>query len=311
MTFIYPECTTIHVAEPNIAYRREVVRYLELIHTTFSGQTLFDFMRRAKKTVTIMPGSADPLNALTTPAGFSEDAERIAKRADEIAMARHIDPDTAFEIATREDKAYNEKVRALYEKGQPEMKMVEFKFPDVLGGRIIRLMVPNITNIGTGGGTDIEIRYHPAGFRQAMVNTRRVPLALGPGEVLFHELVHALRMMLGIYRGDNVWEEIKMDGFEEFCSILAANIYRSERGFQHMRLHHETPGPDPVTHKQTIDAVQLPASIADAAAYYKFFKPDIDKWFNTQRDFCVALAHSKARFNPLRVAAGELGIPVP
>jgi hypothetical protein len=41
----------------------------------------------------------------------------------------------------------------------------------------------------------------------------------GPGEVLFHEMVHAMRRMLAKRTSETVREDLRMDDFEEFCSI--------------------------------------------------------------------------------------------
>jgi hypothetical protein len=165
-------------------------------------------------------------------------------------------------------------------------------------------MVPT-ADTGVGGGIDVQLNYHPAAWRQMIKNTGGIPLALGPGEVLYHELVHALRSMAGVFLDDNVLERWDMDSFEEFCSIVAANMYRSARGFKTLRYDHGWQS----NKAPWRGASELPQELADPAKYYERFKPQIVKWFNNQRDFCVALAESCAPFNPMAVAADDLGIP--
>jgi hypothetical protein len=97
-----------------------------------------------------------------------------------------------------------------------------------------------------------------------------------------------------------------MYSFEEFCSILAANMYRSARGFKTLRYdHHVTAEAAP-----WLGTTPLPPELANSKRYYQEFKPEIVKWFNTQRGFCVALAGSRAPFNPMAVAAADLKIAV-
>jgi hypothetical protein len=99
------------------------------------------------------------------------------------------------------------------------------------------LMVPT-GSVGVGGGSPVTIEYHPANYRELNKRKRRTDPGYGPGEVLFHEMVHAMRRMLAKRTSDTVYEDLRMDDFEEFCSILAANIYRQERGFTSLRKDH-------------------------------------------------------------------------
>jgi len=159
------------------------------------------------------------------------------------------------------------------------------------------VMMPNGT-FGTGRGSDVVVEYHPATFRQLNVNMRRIQPGAGPGEVLYHELIHALRMSWGLFIRSSVVEHLHMDNFEEFCAIVAANIYRSERGFNQLRLDHR--GLQPVA-----------SGLADPAVYYRRFQSSFEDWFRSQREFCLQLAASPAQFNPLRHAASSLGLTIP
>lgn len=87
---------------------------------------------------------------------------------------------------------------------------------------------------GTGKGANIRLYYHPGSWTAARQN-RAVDVAAGidtladnfqPDDVLFHELVHAYRAMLGIFEAvptGDTWSAT-----EEFFAIVLSNIYVSE-----------------------------------------------------------------------------------
>ena len=151
--------------------------------------------------------------------------------------------------------------------------------------------------IGSGAGSTVTLKYHPAVFRQYVANKHRIDPGAGPGEILFHEMVHAMRMIHGKFLRTAVTEDAGMDDFEEFCAILAANIYRSERGFSQLRTNHH-------------DFKALGKDLSKPQAYYSYFMDEIDLWFTSQKAFCLELAASNAPFNPLKYAAAALGMPV-
>jgi hypothetical protein len=304
MVYVYPKCTNIIVADYSKPYRDEVVRYLDLIATTDVGLTLYKFMGRAKKNVRIDwtlgmhwgETGASPIN--------KADIDRIVESALKISRDRHISIGDAVTAAQNEDAVWQTKARNQYEKDHPVMQEITIGIFDALGLHS-NFMFPTADK-GTGLGVDVELSYHPAAFRQIMKNTGRVPVGFGPGEALYHELVHALRMMLGLLLVENVPERWNMDSFEEFCSILAANMYRSARGFETLRYDHRFQNEKAPWRGTT----ELPAALTDSKKYYEHFKPQIIKWFNNQRDFCTDLATSCAPFNPMKLAAKDLGIPV-
>lgn len=151
---------------------------------------------------------------------------------------------------------------------------------------------------GTGKGSDIEIFYHPATWRE--VNKRRgyIAVGYGPGEALYHEMVHGLRGLAGVQRPavPVKGEETTMHWVEEFYSVMAANVYRSDRGFTLLRADHRTKSP----------------TLTDArkyqSYYYEHYQTYIDNWFSEQRTFCLDMAHVPAKFNPFREAAVQLGL---
>jgi hypothetical protein len=150
--------------------------------------------------------------------------------------------------------------------------------------------------MGTGKGTTVYIRYHPASWHETNKREKRIAPGNGAGEVLFHEMVHAYRILEGKMRlADVVEDNPHMDNVEELYAIMAANVYRSQRGFKLMRADHH-------------GSSALTPGLATSEGYYEEFKKDIDKWFTSQRTFCLAMAKFGAKFNPFRVAAIKLGL---
>jgi hypothetical protein len=150
---------------------------------------------------------------------------------------------------------------------------------------------------GTGKGTGVTLKFDPALYRQLARNRGSIYPGDGPGEVLYHEMIHALRMIHGKDLRTIVTEDLHMDDFEEFCAILAANIYRSERGFHRLLMDHRS-------------TAEMPKNLTRSEAYASFFWDEIEKWFDSQRDFCLDLASSPARFNPMKFVAAGLDLPV-
>lgn len=83
--FEYPICKNIRVFE-YVPYRREVVRYLDLITTTYVGRTLYRYIAKRIHTIEIIPFVAVPLEASTrtrkclplAPQGPGEAAHRAS-----------------------------------------------------------------------------------------------------------------------------------------------------------------------------------------------------------------------------------------
>jgi hypothetical protein len=107
---------------------------------------------------------------------------------------------------------------------------------------------------GAGRGSNVVVHYSPRDWSEdslpawdattrnnwAFVNGVLPPLpGDDAGEVLLHELVHALRQMSGLL--DPYPMERGFDTQEEFFAVLVTNIYTSERGrFRQLRADHGT-----------------------------------------------------------------------
>ena len=160
-------------------------------------------------------------------------------------------------------------------------------------------MLPTGT-VGTGAGSMVRLFFHPANARQVIVNKGgKIDPGDGPAEKSFHEMVHALCMLEGVFSDttmlEGITDHIHMDDEEEFCAIAAQNVYRSERGFKQLRKDHHG------HHK-------LDAAFEDSESYYDEFEDSFQDWFRDQRKFCLAMADVKTRFNPFLAAAYALGL---
>ena len=168
-------------------YRKEVVRYLDLVGSTYSGRTLFHYCNTySGRRIEIIPFvptlESGPVNAGTDNKNINDayvDGEAV----------RNADGTTVSPAAT-----------------------------------------------GTGLGSDVTVKYHPANQRQFVANMHAILPGSGPGEMLFHELIHAMRAVHGVFLRTAVPEHSKMGNFDEFCSVAASNVYRSERGFKIMKI---------------------------------------------------------------------------
>lgn len=89
--------------------------------------------------------------------------------------------------------------------------------------------------LGSGGGTDVTVRFTPGVWAETTGQCQKPESKFrGPGStpdaVLFHELVHAYRIMTG----SQLKTTLTVDGYanqphEEFVAILVSNIYLSDQ----------------------------------------------------------------------------------
>lgn len=149
------------------------------------------------------------------------------------------------------------------------------------------------TIIGTGLGSAVVVEYHPANIRQLNQNMGGIAPGAGPGEVLLHEMLHGYRQMRGqMLHGETTGP----DPTGEFYAVLAANVYRSERGFTQLRASWSS------------RLAAMKPGLADSENYYEEFKAAIDRWFAEDRSYCLDIAKVAARYNPFQAAAISLGL---
>jgi len=85
--------------------------------------------------------------------------------------------------------------------------------------------------LGTGGGANVTIFYEPITWIKDTFQTLRIGNLL-PDDVLVHELLHGLRMMLALMQplalGTAALNQ-RFNNTEEFYALMVADIYVSER----------------------------------------------------------------------------------
>jgi Effector protein len=114
-----------------------------------------------------------------------------------------------------------------------------------------------------------------------------------PDEVLFHELVHGLRTVAQIYKMPKLSGGLyRYDNFEEFCAVLATNIYisdRTKRVKSGLRADHDTGNNlDP----RLAGSVQFFQSAGNTFYW-------VSRFCTENPVFTKAMAEVKADFNPL------------
>src|SRR5262249_30792465 len=85
---------------------------------------------------------------------------------------------------------------------------------------------------GSGVGSDCFIEFTPKTFFGPEM---QLP-GPAPDEVLFHELVHASRMMRGVYRHSFINQDYT--DYEDYVAVSIENIYLSDKGQQNLRGSH-------------------------------------------------------------------------
>ena len=91
--------------------------------------------------------------------------------------------------------------------------------------------------VGTGKGSDVTIYFTPDTRQKSGCNTGTY--GSQPDEVLFHEMVHALRYMQG--KSNAIPTEDSARGYdteEEFLAIVVANVYMSAKKCTQLRADH-------------------------------------------------------------------------
>jgi hypothetical protein len=141
-------------------------------------------------------------------------------------------------------------------------------------------------SVGTGGGSDTAVHFTPGQwFTDGIANHKHKKIMAGArrDEVLFHEMVHSLRQMMGLLNCS-----IGAPGFdtkEEVWSIMTTNIYSSAWNLP-LRKDHQG--------HATMNA-------AEASTYFQRFEVMIGHMCRELPVFTRAIAHiASIPFNPFR-----------
>jgi hypothetical protein len=151
---------------------------------------------------------------------------------------------------------------------------------------------------GAGGGTDVIIWYEPEAWSHPPVKASIDPANhFHADDVLFHELVHALRMMLGLMDMTriNVWDNI-----EDLFAIMLTNIYNSSNNRNSdLRGDHSLP------FRVLGNSPMYPTKQIDEGLFYTLYSTDIDRLCLSLLDLCSGISRVSCRWNPLRFRANS------
>ncbi len=156
--------------------------------------------------------------------------------------------------------------------------------------------------LGTGTGSNTTIQYHPMPWLMETFRTGRVGNVM-PDDVLFHELVHALRMMSGMVEPmdmGNADHTARYGNTEEFYAVLITNIYLSERNAKENRGQALRGNVGPIEQFQPLTGQE-----AQSKMFYERYKPSIQKLCREMIGFThgggvAGLKDVPAPFNPIR-----------
>jgi len=153
-----------------------------------------------------------------------------------------------------------------------------------------------------GGGTDVTMWYEPTAW-----STPSAKRSIDPAnhfhadDVLFHELVHALRMMLGLMDLSKIRE---WDNIEDLFAIMLTNIYNSSNNRDgDLRGDHAVP------FRVLGNSYLRPTEQIDEADFYARYSTDIDRLSLSLLDFCSGVSRVSCRWNPLRARVNRAKNP--
>ncbi len=146
--------------------------------------------------------------------------------------------------------------------------------------------------IGTGEGTDVTLHFDVNQYRRRRCSSGPASQA---DDVLFHEMVHALRFMQG--KANHVpTDDLFYDNDEEFLAVVATNVYISANGRTDLRANH---------HEHELLRPPLNTSEGFLANQDNLKVLSIYRlvWSDTFNGFAMITA---AQFNPFRQLAANL-----
>jgi hypothetical protein len=246
-------------------YEQAVVRQLEKIYHSHTGQAVFHEMSRrvSHHGLTVIPynnhkednayASATDFVHATRKGGFERYAGDAKNSPYDIAAGHNVD-DTGRKILGADGKPVK----------------------------------------GQGDGSDAKILFSPTTWFHYLHKQKGHKHTSGaqPDEILLHEMIHAARDMRGV--AENVKLGHLYDTEEEFFAILITNIYASELHRPHdLRSDHH--GFEPLSKNQDTSAEFLPKK--DWSDYrYRM----VAKLVREEPGLSHRLAKVGAKFNPLR-----------
>ena len=141
------------------------------------------------------------------------------------------------------------------------------------------------------------MKLYAGGYGQVTIEFLRMYPGWGPDEVLFHEMVHAARLLgFDSYRADaKVRERMIHDGYddeEEYFAVLVANIYISEKGKPYTSLRKGHGLADPHLKESEVEPM--------AFLFEDYNYELIDAFCDQHPKIAPMIADAPAKFNPIR-----------
>jgi hypothetical protein len=158
-----------------------------------------------------------------------------------------------------------------------------------------------------GGGTDVIMWYESAVWGKPSAKSSIDPANhFHADDVLFHELVHALRMMRGLMDMSKIrgWDNI-----EDLFAIMLTNIYNSSNN-----RNNDLRGDHGVPFRVLGNSALRPKEQIDEQGFYTMFSTDIDRLWHSLSNLCDGISRVSCRWNPLRArvnAAKSQVFPMP
>jgi hypothetical protein len=248
-------------------HQKSVADCLDCFTRKGSGRALLMELGRTRHTITVMPHW---LYFMTLPGEGFRNANTRGLRAGQILS--HV------------TDGIPRSERDSYAKGAP--------IPNLYGGR----------ETGTGAGASVVIYYSVGTWTDALYTDVSVGGAgFQPDDVLFHELVHATRVIRGQQTSVTVEGRPNFGNIEEYFATVIANIYLSEKGVR-LRGAYAPDSADPPTDWSVMKD--------DPDGFYRnndklSMPPDrlMDTFKRTQMLFYhdLALLPNPPSFNPVRI----------
>jgi len=167
---------------------------------------------------------------------------------------------------------------------------------------------------GRGNGSDVTIWYDPTSWGKSSAKSAFDPQNhYRPDDVLFHECVHALRMLRGLQDLRPVAWGLGYDNVEELYAILLTNVYVSS-----LNRNNDLRGDHRLQFHVLGNRLLNPGEQIGDMTFYSLYTIEIDSLCSRMRDLCHPISHIPCQWNPLRARITSLhlgnqmyGTPIP
>jgi hypothetical protein len=158
-----------------------------------------------------------------------------------------------------------------------------------------------------GGGSNVTIWYESTAWKTPSVKIEIDPFDhYASDDVLFHEMVHALRMMRGLMDPTKI---IGWDNIEDLFAIMLTNTYNSSNN-----RNNDLRGDHAEVYHSLGNSLLRPTEQMSDQAFYIQYGSDIDRLWRSLPCLCDRIARVGCKWNPLRARVNVMNnriFPVP